>query len=249
MNDKKKPDLAVIPGGQSTTQSQRPALELFLAEVVDLLNDWRLWTPSVARRGVMTPGQLLALILWSVQTSETSEADDLLIIERWSRALMDSVCGGVVVALHPISLLPLESGDPKDKWVLTVAHANAFLEWTPIGFDVEKALTHWAKEAERLGAEQTTPNHPDEVQDWSGLVAYRKSKKTSGTRSVAWPEQHIGIARAELERRGGTAASRHEMATELGVTRQALAKKLKIGEKKGPDKAVWHHALLNSSRA
>lgn len=117
--------------------------------VLDALADWARWAPDTVR-GLLTPVQFLAVVLWMLQTEKTTPGDDFLIVEGWARALLKAVRLGLVTAVHPITLLPIDATSDTSEWVLSVNHANAFLESMPIGFDCCVALEHFRGEALRL---------------------------------------------------------------------------------------------------
>lgn len=157
MDEVDKPTLTSIQGGLSASKNDRAFAEAerLWVDVLGCLDTWKKWAPGTLR-GVLAPDQFLAVVLWALQTSNTTEADEKLIVTRWGRALVDACSKRLITALHPVCLLPLEHGDPPEEWVLTLEDAQTFLDSMPLGFSLAKSLAWWCEQAEKLESRDQT---------------------------------------------------------------------------------------------
>lgn len=186
-----------------------PEVVDFVRKVQITLDSWVSWVADT-ERGLITPAQLIALVLWVLQTEKTTESDERLIIEGWAKALLKACQQEVVIALHPVTLLPIYETHGQSDWVLSLNHANWFLEAMPVGFDCIKILEHFRHQALELvapAAEELT---------FAQTVAQRKASK-----SERWTTAQKNAVHKEVTTRGG-AGVRKSVAFELGIAVSSL---------------------------
>jgi hypothetical protein len=93
------------------------------------------WIRRVHRRGILTPLQFLAIVHYVLVDFDDRDQDERRIVDGWYRAVLDAAERRVIVPRDRDSLLPLESFDSWNNWVLSVADADSFvasagMEWT-----------------------------------------------------------------------------------------------------------------------
>lgn len=201
MKKRDKPYLVGVPDGTHTLPNTGAAMDddQLWREVAECLAEWRQWAAPVNQRGVLTPAQFLAVVLWAVQTDDTSDATVKLIVNRWARALMLACSRNIVIALHPVCLLPLERDDSPAHWVVSVAHAQDFLDSMPMGFNLSRALEYWRDEAAKPLDERPTLEQ----------IAARLKSGSKGTR---WPDAERQVVADAV-----AASTVAEVAKKLGV--------------------------------
>lgn len=183
--------------------------------VLRTLESWGEWAGSTDR-GILTPYQLLALILWSIQTPKTSAAEESLIVVGWARALLSGMRQGIP-ALHPVTLLPIEGYKGPLDWVLTVQHAQEFLDSMPVGFDVAIALQHFRDQAAvaKEGVELTLDD----------AIAQRK-----GGKNKPWTDSQLEVIGEAVHKQG-----LQSIAARMELSHQSLSSALKRDRKgRGP---------------
>ncbi|UEP35957.1 hypothetical protein LL998_06615 [Burkholderia ambifaria] len=84
------------------------------------------WIRRVHERGILTPIQLLALILFALWDIKDPSQNDRKIVADWNRALTDAMGRGEICARDRDSLLPLANADGAD-WVISLDDADAFV--------------------------------------------------------------------------------------------------------------------------
>jgi hypothetical protein len=198
---------------------------LTVQAVAKALDNWCDWAPYTTR-GVLTPFQFLALVLWVIQTEATNSEDEAQIVNGWAKALLNSL--STIPALHPVTLLALDSPPLAGEWVLSIAHAQEFLDSMPIGFNLDVVLEHFRTEAAKLAVSGS------EGSPYASLIASRKGKGKSGER---WTPEQVQIAINEVKSQGIK-----KVAADLGIARQTLETALKRDRNKsGPEKRVNFH--------
>lgn len=188
---------------------QPPEVVDFVQTVRVALDSWASWVADT-ERGLITPAQLIALVLWVLQTEKTTESDERLIIEGWAKALLKACQQEVVFALHPVTLLPIEATHGQSDWVLSLNHAKWFLEAMPVGFDCIKILEHFRHQALELVVSTT------EELTFAQVVSQRKANKSS-----AWTPAQKSAVYQEISTHGGVGV-RKSVATSLGITVSTL---------------------------
>ncbi len=201
----------------------KPSLVELVQKALDDYADW----VGDTERGVMTPVQFLAVVLWVLSNEKTSAADEKLIVDGWGAALLEAARLQVVVALHPITFLSLHGDQDPRKWVLSVNHADYFLDQMPVGFCCSKVLTHWREQA----AEQS-----DGV---IGELTYDQAKarrKKAGKGSAWTGPQRDAVAR-EIARRKDETSLFKTISADFGISQQALRSAFPGGKQgRGPGK-------------
>lgn len=200
-----------------------------VTRVVDTLDRWLDWVGDV-QRGVLTPYQFLAVVLWWIATEKAGPDEDALIVNGWFGALAARRAG--IRMLHPVTLLPLSKTHASDDWVLSIRDAQEFLDSMPIGFNLEKALAFMQKEAAELVVDgAATPTYEQ-------AVAQRKA----GSKSK-WTDGQLAVVAARVAIDG--AAS---VAKDIGIFRQTLEKTLqRATSSHGPAKAHDTYKQLRSA--
>ena len=185
--------------------------------VTKTLDAWCEWAPHTTR-GVLTPYQFLAVVLWAIQTEATNPEDEVQIVTGWAKALLQS--SSTFPALHPVTLLALEA--PTTDWVLSVTHAQEFLDSMPIGFRLELVLEHFRSEANKLkvaGNESLT---------YKALVILR----IGDGKGKPWTDDQVQIALAAVKANRGK-----KVAKDMGLFRQPLTAALsRKRDNRGPEK-------------
>lgn len=172
--------------------------------VIEILDTWADWVADT-RRGILTPHQLLALVLWMIRTDQTSHEQEVQIVEGWAQALIQA-CGRDIPALHPVTLLPLTSPVEPGNWVLSIAHAQEFLDSMPVGFDCCKVLDHFqVQAAEMVNGDAAELTYQQAVEQrkankrasltYAQVKAIQRQVAIDGLSAVA---EDIGIARQTL---------------------------------------------------
>lgn len=234
MTKRDKPHLVSVPGGAHTAPNTGAALDedLLWREVGGCLTEWRQWAAPVNQRGVMTPAQFLAVVLWAVQTEDTSEADEKLIVNRWARALLLACSRKIVVALHPVCLLPLERDDSRTHWAMSVAHAQDFLDSMPMGFNLIRALEYWRDEAAKPLDERPTLEQ----------IAARLKSGSKGTR---WPDVERQVV-ADAVAASAVAVVAKKLGVQPNTVRSAIKGFTATSLAAGRGPSVWSSLAANS---
>lgn len=192
-----------------TATAQAVANQTAVFDRVDAcLCDWQLWAADTAR-GVITPAQLLAVVLYMLETDASTESDRRLIVEAWWGALARAIELQEVRPLHPITLLPARAQDTLGACVLSVFDANYFLTLTPVGFDLEKVLAYFRDSAAAESAHDATEL------TYAQAVAQRKDK------GVKWTNAQAVAVLKEIDTRTGSKI-RETIAKELGISESSL---------------------------
>jgi len=184
------------------------------------LDTWAEWAEGTDR-GVLTPYQFLALILWAIKTPEASAQDEALIIDGWARVLLNQMRNGIP-ALHPVTLLPIEGHHSPSEWVLSIQHAQEFLDSLPIGFGVERALQHFREQA-ALGKKGGVLTLDD-------AIAQRK-----GGKNKPWTDSQVSVISQAVQDDGLKA-----IAKRIGISHQTLSTALNRDRKGRGPKAMAH---------
>lgn len=189
--------------------------------VRSVLDDWLSWAER-HHQAVLTPLQFLALILWVVRTDSSTSEQEAQIIDSWDAYARQACLAGIIVPLHPVTLVPVKFGDVAD-WVLTVDHAQDFLDRMPVRFDCKMIVEHFRSEAHKHRGSDA----PD-FDTWAEVVAHRRENAAG-----SWDSRgQRRIARAEFERRGGAPAVYQVLADELGIKRAPFERALKLQPKR-----------------
>ncbi len=184
-------------------------------DVLRTLESWDEWASGTVR-GILTPYQFLALILWSIQTPKTNAEEESQIVVGWARALLSGMQRGIP-ALHPVTLLPIKGPKGPLDWVLTVQHAQEFLDSMPVGFDIEIALQHFRDQAAvaREGVELTLED----------AIAQRK-----GGKNKPWTDSQLSVIGEAVDKQG-----LQVIAQRINLSHQSLSMALKRDRKgRGP---------------
>jgi hypothetical protein len=198
---------------------------VFVRSVQKSLDDWCDWAPNTTR-GTLTPEQLLAVVLWAIQNETTSPEDEALIIEGWAQAL--SAVMSKLPALHPVTLLPLDKRTAPKNWVISIVHAQEFLDAMPIGFNLDIALEHFRVEAAKQ-LEKGRGGAP-----YADVLEQRKK----AIKGAPWTREQLALVAEQVKARGIKA-----VAGELGISRQSLTTALqRPRDQLGPAKRA--NALL-----
>lgn len=203
--------LAIVMPKAANAKPAPKLIELVRIE----LDNWSNWVNDT-KRGVMTPVQFLAVVLWILSDESTTDEDEVLIVEGWGKALLDAVARRIVVALHPVTLLPISNAGKPDNWRLSIMHADQFLESMPIGFECRKALACWCDEAAGQGAGDATALTYDQA----------KKQRIDGKNST-WTRPQLEAVNVEIKRRNGEKGLWARVALELDITEQTLRSNLK----------------------
>lgn len=203
--------LAIVMPKAANAKPAPKLIELVRIE----LDNWSNWVNDT-KRGVMTPVQFLAVVLWILSDESTTDEDEVLIVEGWGKALLDAVARQIVVALHPVTLLPISNAGKPDNWRLSIMHADQFLESMPIGFDCRNILASWCDEAAGQGAGDAT-----------ALTYDQAKKQRKDGRNSAWTRPQIEAVNVEIKRRNREKGLWATVARELGIKEQTLRSNLK----------------------
>lgn len=217
----RKSNVAPIKPEAATVHPEPTLVDLVLQALVDYAN----WVGDT-ERGVMTPVQFLAVVLWMIRTETATPADEEQIINGWGGALREAARLQLVAALHPVTLLPLAGAEDPKKWLMSVVHADNFLEQMPIGFSCSKVLAHWRD----VAAAQSNAS--------ADVLTYeqaREQRKKAGKGST-WTDLQRDAVHGEIRSRQGEKMLYSTIALDLGISEQALRIALSRGGQKGPEK-------------
>jgi hypothetical protein len=99
------------------------------------------WIRRVHERGILTPVQLLAIILFSLWDFKDPQQDDGKIVSDWYRELNDAIDGGAIEPRDRNSLLPVANAKGTD-WVLSLEEADAFVATRGMAWTCAEIAAH-----------------------------------------------------------------------------------------------------------
>ncbi len=209
---------------QAITAATKPTL---VESVRNKLFEWETWAMAT-ERGVITPVQFLAVILYVLSDEGMPAKDEASIVNEWGRALLTACDRKIVVALNPVTLLASTKEDG-DNWVLSIAHADYFLENTPIGFSCRDVLAYWRDQVNAKGSAEDVEITFDQA---------KAQRLATGAKSTKWTDSQKKAVQKEISARTGKAIW-STVAKELKLAEQTLRAALK----KRPEKPVAQPAV------
>jgi hypothetical protein len=99
------------------------------------------WIKRVHERRIVTPTELLAVILFALWDFRDTSQDDLKIISGWLRALDGAIERGDIRPRDRDSLLPTPAADSFE-WVLSLDDADAFVAAQGMGWTCTEIAAH-----------------------------------------------------------------------------------------------------------
>ncbi|HDR9512053.1 TPA: hypothetical protein QDC03_007299 [Burkholderia cepacia] len=99
------------------------------------------WIRRVHERGILTPIQLFALVLFALWDFKDPRQDDRKIVSHWHRALADAIDHGDLRPRDRDSLLPIANADGAD-WVIRLDEADAFVAAQEMGWTCTEIASH-----------------------------------------------------------------------------------------------------------
>jgi hypothetical protein len=104
----------------------------------------------------MTPLECLALLLFALNTSPSTE-QDRDIVDGWAVELRKAVSDGEIQARDPLTLLALETLPDGWGWLLSMADADKFMTSRNMGFQLHEVAEHVFKDCEKSIYERRMP--------------------------------------------------------------------------------------------
>jgi len=180
------------------------------------------WIRRVHKRGIVTPLQFLAFVHFVLHDLFDPDQNERRIVEGWYRAMLDAAEKRVIVPRDRDSLLPLDSIDGWNNWVLSVADADAFVASVGMEWTCTEVAAHLFNES-----------YPGEVSIDDLLNASREKQEAEPTETASpasdgnsnsserplTPEQ-----KAEIIERAKNGETHTALGKEYGKTRQAISK-------------------------
>nr|WP_315203995.1 hypothetical protein [uncultured Albidiferax sp.] len=196
-----------------------------VVEVRAALDGWQDWAESTVR-GVISPVQFLALVLYVLAEDGTTPEQEELIVVACGQELLNACKADIVIPLDPVTCLRYAPRDGDRAWMLSIDHANLFLQSMPVGFDC-------AKVAEFFRLEAAKKIHGD-----GKTLTYEQAKASrTSRRGRKWLDAEKDAVIAEIKQREGESSLWGKVAKELGISEQTLRSNLKPKDGDNPQKS------------
>ncbi|MDR5772476.1 MULTISPECIES: helix-turn-helix domain-containing protein [unclassified Caballeronia] len=176
------------------------------------------WIYRVHERGILSPLQFLAIVDFVLNDWYDPEQDERLLIDGWFRVLMEAAQQRIIVPRNRHSLLPLDSIDDWNGWLLSVTDANAFIASLGMKWTFTEAAAHLFAEGSNPSGVQFDLIGP--TSDKHGSDNEPESPKFENPYSPKLTAEQ----RAEIVRRVNDGETHKALAAEFGVTPQSISK-------------------------
>jgi hypothetical protein len=203
------------------------------------------WIRRVHERGILTPTQLLAVILFALWDFKDPSQGDRIIVSDWNRALTDAMGRGEIRARDRDSLLPLASVDGAD-WVISLDDADAFVAGRGMAWTCTEIAAHLFNEffgdASPKAALSPAPPHSDiaEPPTTDGDRAASARDSNAETMPVPLPSPAIAAAFDGLN-----GWNENEWSKSLGDGRTAWLNKARVTKgRPGSDASTWNPVTI-----
>ncbi|CAJ9608830.1 Uncharacterised protein [Burkholderia pseudomallei] len=156
------------------------------------------WIRCVHERGILTPVQLLAIILFPLWDFREPYQDDEKIVSDWDREFRAAIDSGEFVPRDRNSLLPIANAD-ETNWVISLGEADAFVAARGMAWTCTETVAHLFNEYFGVDCSQSLA---DASADTTALAEPNPSATVAGT-SSAMP----GLTEAANSNTSGIAAA------------------------------------------
>ncbi|GAB5098497.1 hypothetical protein [Caballeronia sp. HLA56] len=177
------------------------------------------WIHRVHERGILSPLQFLAIVNFVLNDWYDDGLDESLLVDGWFHALMDAAQKRIIVPRNRHSLLPLDSIDNWNGWLLSVTDANAFIASLGMRWTFNEVAAHLFAEGSNPSGIQFDLIAPS-GNEQRGSDAEPKSSRTENPFSPKLSAEQ----RVEIVRRATDGETHKALASEFGVTPQSISK-------------------------